>query len=289
MFELTLLKENLETCGFVHLSGFLDSEDIQKFEEAHNDLLEDAHCILQEASDSRLSLAEYYRQSKGSLIVVPERDIVGEICRFEYLFRCNRTIHSLILSKILPVIEALTGERYVLFKDKCNEKPSGGGAFKPHQDFAAYQPFKPRLFITAMVPLVDTNLQNGCLQFAVNYKQVAAENPDFVTEKNGSYPLFSYHVNGQNNGDILAEICENLKWKPVPTERGDVVIFDSYVPHHSEPNRSQSPRQTMFFTFNAMRDGNWYESYYQSKRAEYDNPSFHVSTPTEHALFKCVD
>jgi 2-aminoethylphosphonate dioxygenase len=284
MYKPAQNKNIFKEYGYVCLRNFLGSKDIDQLDNSHRNLTENARYILQKASDSCLSLSQYYQQSSHALIVVPEQSKANEICRFEYICGLNKAIYTLILSKILPIIEDFMEEHYVLFKDKCNEKNPGGGAFTPHQDFTAYQIFEPRLFVTAMIPLDDASPENGCLQFASNYRQIAVDSPQFVKEWNSSYPLFFYYEDKSNNGDILVEICEKLKWEPVSTLRGDIVIFDSYVPHYSEPNRSRVSRRAMFFTFNAMRYGNLYELYYKHKRDEYDNPYFHVSTPTEHAF-----
>jgi hypothetical protein len=38
----------------------------------------------------------------------------------------------------------------------------------------------------------------------------------------------------------------------------------------------------MFLTFNAKREGEWYVRYYGEKRERFNDPKFHVSTPTAH-------
>ena len=46
--------------------------------------------------------------------------------------------------------------------------------------------------------------------------------------------------------------------------------------------------RALFFTFNATRYGEFYEAYYEAKRQRYDDPAFHVATPTEHAASAVV-
>src|SRR5947207_12979374 len=59
---------------------------------------------------------------------------------------------------------ALLGDEAVLFKDKINFKLPGGGGFELHQDqqagWSAYAP----LFLTAMVSIDESTLENGCLE-----------------------------------------------------------------------------------------------------------------------------
>jgi hypothetical protein len=66
----------------------------------------------------------------------------------------------------------------------------------------------------------------------------------------------------------------------MPTGRRDLVLFDSFVPHHSVKNRTESLRRAMFVTFNPIAEGEWYDAYYREKRTDPSNPKFHVSTPT---------
>ncbi len=42
---------------------------------------------------------------------------------------------------------------------------------------------------------------------------------------------------------LAQEACDQMKWEPVPTKPGDVVFFDSFVPHRSGPNASDLKRR----------------------------------------------
>ena len=71
------------------------------------------------------------------LIVVPESDDPLKVCRYEYIKGFNAAIREKLVPKIQGFIKQLTGEDFVLFKDKLNAKNPGGGAFGPHQDVIA--------------------------------------------------------------------------------------------------------------------------------------------------------
>jgi ectoine hydroxylase-related dioxygenase (phytanoyl-CoA dioxygenase family) len=269
--------------GYVHLPELLGARDLELLERAHARLAEEASEILREARAENVSLAEIYRSKQPSVVVVPERDNPDLVCRFEYLFGASAEVRAVLTDKIVPAVDAAAGESCVLFKDKCNEKNPGGGAFRPHQDVAAYLRFRARYHISAMVALDEATEENGCVQFAVNYRGAVSEISGAVEGMHGDLPLLSFYRGGRQNGDITDEVSAALKWIPVPAKRGDVVLFDSYVPHYSRPNLSQSVRRAMFFTFNPARDGYTYEEYYRLKRERYDAPEFHMSTPTEHS------
>jgi len=87
---------------------------------------------------------------------------------------------------------------------------------------------------------------------------------------------------GPNHGDIRPDIAAELDWHPIASTPADLVIFDSFVPHRSDINRSAKPRRAIFVTFNFASQGSPYDEYYADKRLNYDDPKFHVSTPTSY-------
>jgi len=218
----------------------------------------------------------------GSLIVVPEADDPAKVCRFEYLIGADAGFRAMIAARVAPVISALAGEAFVPFKDKENEKHPGGGAFRPHQDFAAYQAFGPRYNITAMLSIDPATHANGCVAFAPGWTEAVRADPDLAESRVDGRALLRFHKGGDLNGDIAEDVAARFAWTPVETAPADLVLFDSFVPHRSEPNRTAQSRRAMFLTFNAAREGDWYARYYADKRAHFDDPKFHISTPTRH-------
>ncbi|MGB1239811.1 MAG: phytanoyl-CoA dioxygenase family protein, partial [Pseudomonadales bacterium] len=176
-------------------------------------------------------------------------------------------------------------ESFVLFKDKCNAKNPGGGAFKPHQDVIAYDKFAPNYHVTAAIFLDAATLENGCLHFPRDYRQALAEF-DFPQIKTpvGELAILPSCVGGSDHGNIDPEVERQIEWEPIVAAPGDVVLFDSYVPHYSHANLSNYKRRAMFFTFNPASQGEHYDAYYAMKHREFDNPAFHIATPTEHQL-----
>ena len=55
----------------------------------------------------------------------------------------------------------------------------------------------------------------------------------------------------------------------MPTEPGDVLFFDSFVPHRSGPNRTSVQRRVLYVTYNGASAGDSRERYYADKRASY--------------------
>ena len=52
-------------------------------------------------------------------------------------------------------------------------------------------------------------------------------------------------------------------------EPGDVLLFDSYVPHASKPNFTDAARRILYLTYNRASDGDYRAQYYADKRASF--------------------
>jgi ectoine hydroxylase-related dioxygenase (phytanoyl-CoA dioxygenase family) len=50
---------------------------------------------------------------------------------------------------------------------------------------------------------------------------------------------------------------------------GDVIFFDSYVPHGSPANTGDRSRRNIFLTFNRKSDGDMRSRYYREKWVDY--------------------
>jgi len=270
--------------GFIVLESGLDQSDMRLLENSHKQLNERASAILKQCSKDRISFADFYRENERELIVVPERDDAKSVCRYEYIKHCDSAMREQLLPKLQRYIKELTGSDFVLFKDKCNAKNPGGGAFKPHQDVIAYDKFKPNYHVTVAVFLDAATLENGCLHFPLDYRtSIGDVGAQLMKTPAGELAILPSVEGGSDHGNILPAIEAKINWKAIIAEPGDIVLFDSYVPHFSHANLSDSKRRAMFFTFNAAADGDYYEDYYAMKHQQFDNPTFHIATPTEHS------
>lgn len=55
----------------------------------------------------------------------------------------------------------------------------------------------------------------------------------------------------------------------VEADPGDVIFFDSYVPHGSPPNTGTRSRRNIYLTFNRLSAGDLRAGYYADKWASY--------------------
>ncbi|WP_084629069.1 phytanoyl-CoA dioxygenase family protein [Neptunomonas japonica] len=278
------LKSSFIQQGYIVLPQALSDADTATLEQVSQALNTRSQELLTTVKSNNQNLSDFYRENLSELIAVPEFDNEEKVCRYEYLNGYSQQIKTLIVPKLQQMIRQLTDTDFVLFKDKCNAKNPGGGAFEPHQDIIAYDQFKPAYHVTAAIFLDDATLENGCLYFPKNYQQDLADlETRRVPTPVGDLPILQSYEGGTTHGNIRQEICDQMNWTPITAKAGDVVLFDSYVPHYSKKNESQLTRRAMFFTFNPLNDGDFYEAYYDMKHREFDNPKFHVATPTAHS------
>jgi ectoine hydroxylase-related dioxygenase (phytanoyl-CoA dioxygenase family) len=141
---------------------------------------------------------------------------------------------------------ALLGANAVLFKDKINFKLPGAGGFAPHQDQQAGWSVYAPLFLTAMISIDASTRENGCLEI-----------------------IAGRHKEGLIGEEWRPLDGEDLAFEPLETESGDVIFFDSFVPHASGPNRTETPRRILYVTYALAVLGDHRERYFADKRRDF--------------------
>jgi ectoine hydroxylase-related dioxygenase (phytanoyl-CoA dioxygenase family) len=271
----------LRRSGWTLFRNYFDSSAVARLRRTVESLGAAASRTLSRMDEMEPVLRELH-EAASKLIVVPESANPAIVCRYEYLVGTEPSLRSELTAGVESLIGDCCGEPFSLFKDKVNNKHPGGGAYRPHQDIVAYRAFGPAFHLTAMVAIDATSLENGCLWIATDYLSSVGRDAGFISEWLGGLPILHNQVGGRAHGDIRADIATILSWQPVLMQPTDLLLFDSFLPHRSEENRSASSRRAMFLTFNPTREGDWYERYYEEKRRSPLDPKFHVSTPTDH-------
>ena len=147
--------------------------------------------------------------------------------------------------KLIELISALFGEPAVLFKEKINFKMPGGAGFKPHQDQQAGWTRYASLCVTALVSVDAATIENGCLEIAARRR--------------------GQGMIGDEWRPLDAAEVDRLGLKPVTTAPGDVILFDSFVPHASKDNLTDAPRRVLYLTYNRRSEGDHRARYYADK------------------------
>jgi ectoine hydroxylase-related dioxygenase (phytanoyl-CoA dioxygenase family) len=170
------------------------------------------------------------------------------LCRVEDFVPYHHGLASLLdAPELAAILELLMGEPAVLFKEKINFKLPGGAGFRAHQDAPAFVTFGQSYHVTAMLSVDATTRENGCLEVVDGFHRAG------LLPQASDQTLDSSWTAGQ-------------AWKSIETEPGDLLLFDSYVPHRSGPNRSQRPRRALYVTYNRASAGSHRDAYFRHKR-----------------------
>ena len=244
---MTLTQEQVQEFkdkGFIVIKGFFSAEEMEKVS-AFLDRLRDADPDGDGPADDKE--AKYYETSpvNGENILVRVENIFGGLNRQEEALLVNERAKGILAD--------LFGDEPVLFKEKINYKIPGCRPDKLHQDQAAGWNTYCDFFIT-MGLMVDANRKsNAALSFM----------------KSGNYPK-----------DLMTPEWEPITHDDPPYQPedeymllegdpGDVIFFDSYVPHGSPSNTSDAARRNLFLTFNAAEHGDVRMTYYHDKWKSY--------------------
>jgi len=182
----------------------------------------------------------YHEKSKLN----PEVELIN---RIEYISPFHEGFAELANVIKKPVAQLL-GEEAVLFKEKINFKMPGGDGFKPHQDSQAGWEDYAKYFISVMVCIDEATIENGCLQLVAGHQD------------RGLYREWE---------PLTDEDMADMEFVHYPAKPGDVVFFDCYVPHASEPNLTNKIRRMYFATYNRLSEGYHLDRYYADKRKNF--------------------
>lgn len=201
----------------------------------------------------------------------------GKLSRIENFVPFHKDLGGLLLHEdIMQVVSELMGEKAILYKDRINFKPPGGGAHSAHQDGVAYESGSLRAFDPDVVPYISiligvdpATAENGCLEVVPNWALddltiLPMERPD------PEHPNFSK----------MAQVVEDgLEWIKLETNPGDVILFTERLPHRSAVNHSNVGRRILYGVYNPLSKGDMREKYYADKRKNLNDPRYMIGNP----------
>ena len=240
----------------VHAGSYVLSEEQLRFWHEHGFL------IIRGALPSRFDAAALSAMADdaATLPIAPcspwllhhersQRDGQVRICRVENFCKHHNLWGEVAMGLVQSLVSQAFGEPAVLFKDKINYKGPGGGGFLPHQDATAYATDTlATRHISVSLAIDPANEHNGPLELPASTQ----------THVHGIYP--------NKQGVLDQQVERDLgPWMPVLVEPGDIVLFDSYLPHRSLPNSSDRWRRSAYLTYNVEREGDLHSAYYRKK------------------------
>ena len=224
-----------ERDGFIVIPAMYDQSEIKLLSEAIDELAARPHEFGKQMTYYEDSLLE-----KGGKI----------LSRIEKFSEFHGGLRDFIYDdRMMGRAGELLGSRAVLFKEKVNFKLPGGGGFKPHQDIQpGWEDYAP-YFISVLVTIDASTIQNGCLELAAGH------------HKRGRV--------GRRWEPLEGKELEGIAFEKYPMAPGDVAYFDCFVPHQSAPNLTSQKRRNLYLTFNRASDGDHREKYFTDKRKSY--------------------
>lgn len=247
-------KTDFQKRGFIVLKNYFGTDVVDQLSTWLDELS-------QKAPDEG-SEAKYYEKSP-----ISDEDL---LVRAEYLLgEHNQEKTDLLLNETtLSCLEELFGEPPVLFKEKANYKLPGCRPDKLHQDQAAGWNAYTDFFISMAIVVDENRKDNAAISF------MCSGNYDKSLMSDEWTPLTMDDPPYQPEDEYML-----LEAQP-----GDVVFFDSYVPHGSPANTSEHQRRNIYLTFNKASDGDLRQQYYDDKWKSY--PPNQVSTARTDTSFR---
>lgn len=190
-----------------------------------------------------------WRDEDGNWLHYREMTDSGpRLCRTENFVPYHEGLRSLLTEgRVLETASALLGEPAVLYKEKINYKAAGGAGFAPHQDAPAYRFVQQH--ISCLIAIDNADEENGCLE-AVSHRHAEV------------LPM-------NEDGCIRQDVVEAMEWQSIPVPAGSTLWFHSRTPHRSAANKSNRSRRALYPTYNALREGDLRDAYYEQKFAEF--------------------
>lgn len=198
-----------------------------------------------------------YQDECTRIVTLCEQDIDQHRPRLQfevdYLSAVDRTGMDGVIRKVEPLIDlsepfaslaqdpavagpatAIFGEPVVLFEDKMNLKLPGGSSYPWHQDWSCCWRAHTDQLVTCFVYLDDADETNGCLEVV----------PRSHLDRSTCAFKDSSHF------EVDPDSFDHDLIRPVPLRAGDMIVFDPYLLHFSDVNRSAAPRRTIVYTYN---------------------------------------
>jgi len=177
-----------------------------------------------------------------------DEEILRQVLCIHMIHKISPIMHRYLSQRTM--VDALTkiiGPNVKCMQSMLFIKAAGKPGQAWHQD-EIYIPTRDRSLTGGWMALDDATIENGCLRVVSGFHD------------RGLYRAWE---------PLSEKEMEGMEFVPTSTKPGDVILFDSYTPHSSEPNLTDQTRRIYFATYNRLSEGDQLEQYYADKRKGY--------------------
>ena len=199
------------------------------------------------------------------------------LSRIENVVPFHQGIKSVLEDPALvEILGELMGEPALLYKDRVNFKPPSGGPHEAHQDGVAFEVGQRSQFgsadaqyLSVLIAVDLATVGNGCLEIAVGWPldRIEILPMEFPDQARPNYSTMSQESEDQ------------LNWRPIEAEPGDVLIFTERLPHRSRGNTSTSSRRILYGVYSPSSEGDRRSQYFDEKRRNINHARYMIGNP----------
>lgn len=216
--KTTINHEQWNKDGYIKIEGFFKNSEIKKLCKYADEIL-----TWKPSNDKWLLWYEKTGPNKLS------------VSRVENFLDYHNELKGVLFSddRIETFLQELLYDKVALLKERFIFRAPNSGGYLPHQDIYSVAYNLPHFEVHAIVAIfLDKATEgNGCLNFCCD-----------PHHRRTALPM-------DDDGRILPNIYKEFQWKAEECNPGDVVIFDNYTPHYSNPNYSNYSRRAIYLTY----------------------------------------
>ena len=219
--------------GYLTAPGFLSPEDLIV-------LRKEADRLLKLCSDNPKRYADRIQWERDYLEDQQKTGMDHVIRKLEPISDLSPMFAALAYNPyVIDIVSAVLGGPVELFEDKLNMKLPGGSPYPWHQDWACCWRAHTDELATVFIYLDDAEEINGCLKV--------------IPGSHRNQPIYPFKPGSEFEVDPT--IIAQKQIVAAPLMSGEMIVFDSYLLHYSDINRSQAARRAIIYTYNPARLG----------------------------------
>ncbi len=136
--------------------------------------------------------------------------------------------------KLMPIVEKIIGAKAELYQSMALIKPPHGREKPWHQDHAYFDLTLDTKVIGVWIALEEATVENGCMRVLPGWHHTATH-PHFM--------MRDWQLCDEQAQDFKAQALA------VPLKPGGCLLFDSFIPHGTPSNHTQSRRKALQYHY----------------------------------------